>query len=164
MPIVGGLDIHRKQITFDVLDTESGEVERGPDRPGRPGAPGCLAGAVRRRDDVAFALEGCTARGTSRRSWPGLASRACGEQADTAFARGRKRHAKTERTDSRHLRELLAEGLGCRSLGPAVAHPGVRGAAGDLPRSAAEHTGQAELRSVFDQGTPALGEAALRTD
>ena len=29
MPIVGGLDIHRQQITFDCLDTDTGEVERG---------------------------------------------------------------------------------------------------------------------------------------
>jgi transposase len=29
MPIVGGLDIHRKQITFDYLDTETGQVQRG---------------------------------------------------------------------------------------------------------------------------------------
>ena len=29
MPIVGGLDIHRKQITFDYLDTVTGEVRRG---------------------------------------------------------------------------------------------------------------------------------------
>jgi hypothetical protein len=29
MPIVGGLDIHRKQITFDYLDTVSGQVCRG---------------------------------------------------------------------------------------------------------------------------------------
>ena len=29
MPIVGGLDIHRKQITFDYLDTETGQVRRG---------------------------------------------------------------------------------------------------------------------------------------
>ena len=32
------------------------------------------------------------------------------EPADTAFARGRKRHAKTDKTDCRHLRMLLAEG------------------------------------------------------
>ena len=31
--------------------------------------------------------------------------------ADTAAARGRKKHAKTDRTDSRHLRQLLADGL-----------------------------------------------------
>ena len=29
MPIVGGLDIHRKQITFDYLDTMTGQVRRG---------------------------------------------------------------------------------------------------------------------------------------
>jgi transposase len=29
MAIVGGLDLHRKQITFDVLDTVSGQVRRG---------------------------------------------------------------------------------------------------------------------------------------
>ena len=33
-----------------------------------------------------------------------------GEPAGTAAARGRKRHAKTDKTDSRHLRTLLAEG------------------------------------------------------
>ena len=33
MPIVGGLDIHRKQITFDYLDTETGQVQRGQVRP-----------------------------------------------------------------------------------------------------------------------------------
>jgi hypothetical protein len=29
MPIVGGLDIHRKQLTFDYLDTVTGQVRRG---------------------------------------------------------------------------------------------------------------------------------------
>jgi len=44
MPIVGGLDIHRKQLTFDYLDTATGEVKRGQIA---PGAPAVLAGAVR---------------------------------------------------------------------------------------------------------------------
>ena len=30
MPIVGGLDIHRKQITFDYLDTVALRVSSGP--------------------------------------------------------------------------------------------------------------------------------------
>jgi hypothetical protein len=30
MPIVGGLDIHRKQLTFDYPGTVSGEVKRRP--------------------------------------------------------------------------------------------------------------------------------------
>ena len=29
MPIVGGLDVHRKQITFDYLDLDTGELQRG---------------------------------------------------------------------------------------------------------------------------------------
>jgi hypothetical protein len=29
MPIVGGLDIHRKQLTFDCVDLDTGELRRG---------------------------------------------------------------------------------------------------------------------------------------
>jgi hypothetical protein len=46
MPIVGGLDIYRKQITFDYLDTVTGQVRRGRIAPGRPGAFAGLAGPV----------------------------------------------------------------------------------------------------------------------
>ena len=34
MPIVGGLDICRKQITFDYLDTVTGPGAARPDHPG----------------------------------------------------------------------------------------------------------------------------------
>jgi hypothetical protein len=47
MPIVGGLDVHRKQLTFDYVDTVTGEVKRGQIGPGRPGAPAGVASAVR---------------------------------------------------------------------------------------------------------------------
>ncbi len=33
MDIVGGFDVHRKQITFDYIEMESGEVHRGKIRP-----------------------------------------------------------------------------------------------------------------------------------
>lgn len=33
MGIVGGFDVHRGQITVDCIDTESGEVRRGQNRP-----------------------------------------------------------------------------------------------------------------------------------
>ena len=33
MTIVVGLDVHREQITFDALDTDTGEVRRGRIRP-----------------------------------------------------------------------------------------------------------------------------------
>jgi transposase len=167
MPIVGGFDIHRKQITFDYLDTATGEVKRGQIAPaGRAHLRSWLA-RFAGREDVAFALEGCT-------GWRYVAEELAGagvaahvaEPADTAFARGRKRHAKTGRTDSRHLRELLAEGrlpecwippshvLECRAL-LETCH--------DLR---AEHTAWVQrIHAVFfHQGAPALGEAALRTD
>jgi transposase len=111
MAIVGGMDIHRKQITFDYLDTGTGEVRRGQVRPAdRAGVRAWLA-RFAGRDDVAFAIEGCT-------GWRYVAGElaAAGievhlaEPADTAAARGRKRRAKTDRGDSRHLRELLASG------------------------------------------------------
>jgi hypothetical protein len=56
MPIVGGLDIHRKQITFDYLDTVTGQVWRGRVspadrehlRPGWPGSPAVMMPRSRR--------------------------------------------------------------------------------------------------------------------
>ena len=111
MSIVGGLDIHRKQITFDYPGTVTGQVRRGQISPaGRAHLRAWLA-RLTGREDVAFAVEGCT-------GWRYVAEElaAAGivahvaEPADTAFARGRKPHAKTDKTDSRHLRQLLAEG------------------------------------------------------
>ncbi len=48
MAIVGGLDIHRKQLTFDYLDTATGEVRRGQIAPTDQQHLRALAGAVRR--------------------------------------------------------------------------------------------------------------------
>ena len=167
MPIVGGLDIHRKQLTFDYLDTVTGEVKRGQIAPADRVHLRAWLARFAGRDDVAFALEGCT-------GWRYVAEELAGagvaahvaEPADTAFARGRKRHAKTDRTDSRHLRELLAEGrlpecwippshiLECRAL--LETYHDLR----------AEHTGWVQrIHAVFfHQGAPALGDGALRTD
>jgi transposase len=167
MPIVGGLDIHRKQLTFDYLDSESGEVKRGQIVPADRAHLRSWLVRFAGRDDVAFALEGCT-------GWRYVAEELAGagvvahvaEPADTAFARGRKRHAKTDKTDSRHLRQLLAEGrlpecwippsliLECRAL--LETYHDLR----------AEHTAWVQRIHVvfFHQGAPALGEAALRTE
>ena len=117
MPIVGGLDIHRKQITFDYLDTATGEVRRGQIAPADRAHLRAWLARFAGRDDVAFALEGCTGWRyvAEELAAAGVAAHVA-EPADTAFARGRKRHAKTDRTDSRHLRVLL-EQAGCRSAG-----------------------------------------------
>ena len=59
MPIVGGLDIHRKQITFDYLDTETGQVQRGQIAPADRVHLRARLARFNGREDVAFAVEGC---------------------------------------------------------------------------------------------------------
>jgi hypothetical protein len=111
MPIVGGLDIRRKQLTFDYLDTVTGEVQRGQIAPADRVYLRAWLARFAGRDDMAFAPEGCTGWRyvAEELAAAGLSSHVA-EPADTAFARGRKRHAKADKTDSRHLRELLADG------------------------------------------------------
>ncbi len=60
MPIVGGLDIHRKQLTFDYLDTSTGEVKRGQVAPADRAHLRAWLARFAGREDVAFAPEGCT--------------------------------------------------------------------------------------------------------
>ena len=55
MGIVGGLDVHRRQITFDVMDTESGEVTPGQDRPRDRYSVRSWLGRFEGRADMAFA-------------------------------------------------------------------------------------------------------------
>jgi transposase len=111
MPIVGGLDIHRKQLTFDYLDTGTGEVRRGRVAPADRAH---LAAWLRRFDgagDVAFAAEACTGwRYVTEELAAAGVTPVLAEPADTAAARGPKRRAKTDRADAQLLRELLAGG------------------------------------------------------
>src|SRR5260221_12035653 len=96
MTIVGGLDIHRKQLTFDYPGTVTGEVKRGQVAPADRAHLRAWLARFAGREDVAFALEGCT-------GWRYVAEElvAAGitghvaEPAYTPFARGRKRNAKT---------------------------------------------------------------------
>src|SRR5207247_10965392 len=115
MGMVGGLDLHRRQITFDVVEVESGEEWRGRVwQPDRDRFRRWLRDEVPRRANggpVALAVEGCT-------GWRYVVEEieAAGfeahlaEPADTQAARGRKRRAKTDRSDARLLRDLLAAG------------------------------------------------------
>src|SRR5690349_12024518 len=117
MPIVGGLDIHRKQLTFDYLDTATEEVERGQVAPADRAHLRAWLARFAACEDVAFALEGCTGWRyvAEELAAAGIAAHLA-EPADTAALRGRKRHAKTDKTDSRHLRALLPGG-GCPNAG-----------------------------------------------
>jgi transposase len=110
--IVGGLDIHRKQITFDYAGLDTGEVQCGQVTPAdREHFRLWLAGRFEHPGDVAFAVEACTGW---RYVAGELAAAGIGahlaEPADTATARGKKRRAKTDRADARLMRDLLAGG------------------------------------------------------
>src|SRR5487761_575104 len=60
MSIVGAFDVHRRQLTFDYLDTMTGELTRGRVAPAdREHLREWLA-RFAGQPDVAFALEGCT--------------------------------------------------------------------------------------------------------
>lgn len=112
MPIVGGLDIHRKQITFDRVDTETGELLRGRIAPAdRAHLADWLARHVADRTGVHLGFEGCTGwRYVAEELADAGVSAHLAEPADTAALRGPKRHAKTDRADARHLRQLLTDG------------------------------------------------------
>lgn len=112
MTIVGGFDVHRAQITFDYLDTGTGEVSTGQIRPAtRVVLREWLRDRFGGRDDVAFAVEGCTGwRFVVEEMVRAGVEPHLAEPADTATQRGRKKRAKTDRTDARLQRELLAGG------------------------------------------------------
>jgi transposase len=109
--VVGGIDIHRAQVTFDYVDLDSGEVFRGRIAPADRER---LRGWLQRfggQTGVAFAMEGCT-------GWRYVAEELAragitvhvAEPAETAARRGPKRRAKTDRSDAQLLRDLLLEG------------------------------------------------------
>ena len=111
MSIVGGLDIHRKQITFDCVDTVTGEQWRGRiGQADRVHVAAWLAERGAEDAEVHLAFEGCTgwryvAEELARVGAHGYLA----EPADTAALRGRKRHSKTDRADAEHLRRLLTD-------------------------------------------------------
>jgi hypothetical protein len=100
MAIVAGFDVHRAQITFDALDTETGEVTRGR----IDSTPATVARWVGRFSgrEIHVAVEACTgslfvcdaleAAGAT----PRLA-----EPVETRALPGRNRRAKNDREDAR---------------------------------------------------------------
>ncbi len=111
MSIVGAFDVHRRQLTFDYLNTVTGEVARGRVVPADREHLRAWLARFAGQDDVHFALEGCTGWRyvVEELAAAGITAHLA-EPAGTAALRGRKRHAKTDKTDSRHLRVHLAAG------------------------------------------------------
>ena len=107
MSIVMGVDQHRAQVTVEWVDTVSGEVSRARVAPAdRAGVRRFLSGF--RGLELEVALEATT-------GWRFVVEelRRVGavvhlaEPTETAARRGKKKRAKSDRADARHLRELL---------------------------------------------------------
>jgi transposase len=109
MSILGGLDVHRRQITYDWVDHDSGAAHRGRIAPATRAALRAWLGELP-GPDGAFAVEGCTGWRLVvqelRRA--GLVAHLA-EPAETSSRRGPKRRAKTDRADAKLLGELLAQ-------------------------------------------------------
>ncbi len=161
MPIVGGLDIHRKQLTFDYLDTVTGEVRRG--QVARPtggtcglGWRGSLGRDRRRVRDGGVHRVAVCRRGAGR----GRDRCACGRAGRHRFAAraasGMPRPTKRPTPRALAAAARFGRGPAAGVLGPASADPGVPGAAGDLPRSAgrAHRLGAAHPRGVSSTRAP----------
>ena len=111
MAIVGAFDIHRSQLTFEYLDDRTGELSRGRVAPADREHLREFLARFRRYRNVDFAMEGCTGWRYVAEELAGVGATAhVAEPADAAALRGKKRRAKTDRTDAAHLRDLLVSG------------------------------------------------------
>jgi transposase len=110
MQIVCALDVHRRQITYAIVDGESGEVVHGRIRPAARGSVREWLARFDGVDDVHLALEGTTDWRFVVEEIERAGHRAhLADPAETAAKRGRKRRAKTDRADcDLQLRLLLA--------------------------------------------------------
>jgi transposase len=111
MDIVGGFDVHRKQITFDYMEMETGELHRGKIRPAtRESLREWLDEFTERFSGkhIAIAVEATTGWRyvVEELDRAGVESHLA-EPAETRSLQGRKKRAKTDRLDADHLRDLL---------------------------------------------------------
>ena len=111
MTIVGGFDVHRKQLTFDYMDSETGEVRSGQIRPATRKMLRNWLGEHCPGGDAEFAVEGCTGwRYVVEELTAAGAVAHLADPAETAGLRGPEKRAKSDRTDARLLRTLLWDG------------------------------------------------------
>jgi transposase len=111
MEMVGGLDLHRSQITFRTVDLRTGEVQRGKIYPGAREAVREWLDRFQSGTDAHFALEGTTGwrfvvEEIERRGFTAHLA----DPAELSERRGPKRRAKTDHADCELMVNLLLEG------------------------------------------------------
>jgi transposase len=165
MAIVGAFDVHRRQVTFDVLDTGSGQVCRGQVRPACRATLRQFLGRFAGQAEVSFAVEGCTGWRfiVEELERAGIQAHLA-DPAAVADARAAKRRAKTDRTDSRQLREQLVQGRLPQSWIPPVLVREVRAKLECYRDLREEHTAWVQRihATLFHHGVPVI-EGALST-
>ena len=103
MTIVMGLDQHRAQVTAEWIDTETGEVSRSRVAPAHRESVRRFRG-----QKLEVVLEATTGWRFVVEELRRVGARVhLAEPAETSALRGNKKHAKNDRADARHLRELL---------------------------------------------------------
>jgi transposase len=109
MRIVCALDVHRRQITYAIVDVRSGEMSRGRITPATRESVREWLARFDGVDHVHFALEGTTGWRFVVEEVERAGHRAhLADPAETAAKRGRKRRAKTDRADCDLLLRLLS--------------------------------------------------------
>jgi transposase len=111
MEIVGGLDLHRSQITFRTVDLRTGELQRGRFFPGARAALREWLDQFEAGSDAQFVLEGTTGwrfavEEIQRRGFTAHLA----DPAELSERRGPKRRAKTDQADCELMVNLLLEG------------------------------------------------------
>lgn len=111
MDIVGGFDVHRKQITFDYMEMETGEIHRGKiQSANRESLRSWLESFAEQfpEHEAAIAVEATTGWRyvVEELKRTGVEAHLA-EPAETKSLQGRKKRAKTDRLDASHLRDLL---------------------------------------------------------
>jgi transposase len=111
MDIVGGFDVHRKQITFDYMEMDTGEVHRGKIRPAnRESLREWLQSFTEQfpEHEAAIAVEATTGWRyvVEEMKLAGIEPHLA-DPAETKSMQGPKKRAKNDRLDAGHLRDLM---------------------------------------------------------
>ncbi len=157
--IVGAFDVHRAQLTFDYISTETGEVRLGQIRPADRRRLRAWLTRFEGVKEVIFAVEACTGW---RYVVEELERAGCevhlAEPADLSRDKGPKQRAKTDAADARHLRELLQQNRVPESWIPSAEVLEARAVVRLYKDLSEERVGWAERirATLFHQGVPSL--------